>query len=129
MTRAMEELSMTCARERRRFGTRSYQSPSRFLREVPEELMDVQASSGASRRGRVRRPGSAGESRLDRSYSQESHDSEDGVREGMRVRHSVFGRGTVVAVLGQGLDQKLKIKFERAGIKTIMVRYAKLELA
>jgi DNA helicase-2/ATP-dependent DNA helicase PcrA len=129
MTRAMEELSMTCARERRRFGTRSYQSPSRFLREVPEALMDVQAGSGAPRRGRLPSAGSAGESRLDRSYSQESHDSEDGVREGMRVRHSVFGIGTVVAVLGQGLDQKLKIKFERAGIKTIMVRYANLEPA
>ena len=47
----------------------------------------------------------------------------------MRVRHSVFGVGAVVAVMGQGLDQKLKIKFERAGIKTIMVRYANLELA
>jgi DNA helicase-2/ATP-dependent DNA helicase PcrA len=125
----MEELSMTCARERRRFGTRSYQSPSRFLREVPEALIDVQASSGAPRRGRLRSPRKANESRLDRSYSQEPQDSEDGVREGMSVRHPVFGVGTVVAVLGQGLDQKLKIKFERAGIKTIMVRYANLERA
>ena len=46
----------------------------------------------------------------------------------MRVRHSVFGVGEVMAVIGEGLNQKLKIKFERAGIKTVMVRYANLEL-
>ena len=128
MTRAMERLSMTCARERRRFGTRSYQSPSRFLREVPEELMEVQVSAVAPRRGRRAPSPAPGDSRLDHSYSQETPD-EDGVYEGMRVRHSVFGVGTVVGVIGEGLNQKLKIKFERAGIKTIMVRYANLDLA
>ena len=39
-----------------------------------------------------------------------------------------FGVGTVVAVIGTGLQQKLRIQFERAGVKTVMVRYANLEL-
>jgi DNA helicase-2/ATP-dependent DNA helicase PcrA len=129
MTRAMEQLFMTCARERRRFGTNNFQSPSRFLREVPEQLMEVQASPAAPRR--PRRGGSRGRAsdsgHLDRSYSQESHD--DGIQVGMRVRHSVFGLGSIEAVMGEGLNQKLKIKFDRAGIKTVMVRYANLELA
>ena len=47
----------------------------------------------------------------------------------MRVRHSVFGVGVILSSSGQGLNQKLKIKFERAGVKTVMVRYANLELA
>jgi DNA helicase-2/ATP-dependent DNA helicase PcrA len=130
MTRAMEHLFMTCARERRRFGSHSYQSPSRFLREVPEELMQVQTSPGRDRGPRRERtPRRSREDRLDRSYSQESHDDADGIRRGMRVRHSVFGLGTIEAVIGDGLNQKLKIKFDRAGIKTVMVRYANLELA
>ena len=48
---------------------------------------------------------------------------------GTRVRHPVFGRGEVLAVLGSDLNQKLRIKFERAGVKTVMVKYANLELA
>ena len=48
---------------------------------------------------------------------------------GMRVRHAVFGLGTIESVIGEGLNQKLKIRFERAGIKTVMVRYANLEPA
>jgi hypothetical protein len=47
----------------------------------------------------------------------------------MRVRHPVFGAGSVLAVMGQDLNQKLKIKFDRVGVKTVMVRYANLELA
>ena len=48
---------------------------------------------------------------------------------GTAVRHPIFGRGTVLAVVGSDLNQKLRIKFERAGVKTVMVRYANLELA
>ena len=47
----------------------------------------------------------------------------------VETRHPVFGRGEVLAVLGSDLNQKLRIKFERAGVKTVMVRYANLELA
>jgi DNA helicase-2/ATP-dependent DNA helicase PcrA len=130
MTRAMEQLYMTCARERRRFGSHSYQSPSRFLREVPENLMDVQSSPASPRASRRERaPRRERSDRLDHSYSQENHDEGDGIRRGMRVRHSVFGLGTIETVIGEGLNQKLKIKFDRAGIKTVMVRYANLELA
>jgi DNA helicase-2/ATP-dependent DNA helicase PcrA len=130
MTRAMEQLYMTCARERRRFGTHSYQSPSRFLREVPEALMDVQHAPTRSRRSQRERPRQErGGGRLDRSYTQESYDEGDGIQPGMRVRHSVFGLGTIEAVIGDGLSQKLRIKFDRAGIKTVMVRYANLEPA
>jgi DNA helicase-2/ATP-dependent DNA helicase PcrA len=129
MTRAMERLWLASARERRRFGSHSYQSPSRFLDEIPEDLL---RRHGSERRDGARPPRSAsvGESALDFSYSQEpSGDGEGGVRPGMRVRHPVFGAGSVLAVMGQDLNQKLKIKFDRVGVKTVMVRYANLELA
>ena len=44
------------------------------------------------------------------------------------MRHPVFGAGTVLGVSGFGQGQKLRIHFERGGVKTVMVRYANLEL-
>jgi PcrA/UvrD tudor domain len=46
----------------------------------------------------------------------------------LRVRHPVFGFGTVAGVIGSGPGQKLRIQFDRAGLKTVMLRYANLEL-
>ncbi len=128
MTRAMQKLHITSARNRLRYGERSVQTPSRFLDEIPDRLverLEARAPRTASRRTATR-PGDSG---FDYSYSQESTDHADGVRPGTRVRHPVFGIGTVVAVQGAGPNQKLKIRFERVGMKTVVVRYANLELA
>ena len=130
MTRAMEHLFLTCAAERFRYGDRSYQSPSRFLQEIPDELIETLRSAP---RGSRRRTGASGSSeagsRFDYAYSQPEAEEGEGVAVGTRVRHPVFGRGEVLAVVGRDLNQKLRIKFERAGVKTVMVRYANLELA
>jgi DNA helicase-2/ATP-dependent DNA helicase PcrA len=128
MTRAMEALSLTSARERRRFGARSYQAPSRFLREVPEDLMEIVRPLEQTNRAPSERLSADGPS-LDYSTSQELDGAGSGVLVGARVRHPVFGVGAVLAVIGDGLNQKLKIRFERAGVKTVMVRYANLEPA
>ncbi len=119
MTRAMEELTLTSARERLRYGSRTYGVPSRFLREIPEDAL---AASARSQRET--------DSSLDYSYAQDAPgDVDDGdLAPGLRVRHPIFGPGTVVEVVGHGGGQKLRIKFERAGVKTIVVRYANLEL-
>jgi len=129
MTRAMERLYLTCAGERRRFGERTFQSPSRFLAEVPEELIDVlRTSRGRSHSGRGGSGYAASDwSDGDADYSQESGGGS--IQPGLRVRHPVFGLGTVLTVTGSDLNQKLKIRFERAGVKTVMVRFANLELA
>jgi DNA helicase-2/ATP-dependent DNA helicase PcrA len=135
MTRAMEHLFLTCAAERYRYGDRTYQSPSRFLQEIPDELIET---LGTAHRGARARAGSSsgssssstsGGSRFDYSYAQDEAGEGDGVSVGTLVRHPVFGRGEVLAVVGADLKQKLRIKFERAGVKTVMVRYANLELA
>jgi DNA helicase-2/ATP-dependent DNA helicase PcrA len=117
MTRAMERLTLTCARERRRFGSTSANPPSRFLNEIPEASLD-----GDSRVAFEDGPD------LDYSYSQDSGGDGDGIRVGLRVRHPVFGLGTIVGVIGDGAGQKLKIRFDRAGLKTVMVKFANLEL-
>jgi len=129
MTRAMEKLYLTCAGERRRFGERSFQSPSRFLGEIPQSLVET-LSSGRRRSGGGRRSAGGGadsSSRFDYSYSQDAGSSDE-VQPGLRVKHPVFGDGVVIAVMGAALNQKFKIRFDRVGVKTVMVRYANLEL-
>jgi ATP-dependent DNA helicase UvrD/PcrA len=118
MTRAMERLWLTCARQRRRFGARTFGVPSRFLREIPESVLEgapIAAETG----------GGANPS-LDYSYGQEGTSE---IPRGMRVRHPVFGVGRVLDSVGSGPSQKLRIYFERVGVKTVLVRFANLEPA
>ena len=117
---------MSCAGRRRLFRDVRFQSPSRFFDEIPSSVLHAERSRPASA-WTPARGGSSDD--LDYSYSQDPEGHEAGVRPGSRVRHSVFGVGTVMAVIGAGLNQKLKIRFERVGVKTVMVRYADLELA
>jgi DNA helicase-2/ATP-dependent DNA helicase PcrA len=120
-------LNITHAAERRRFGERSLQSPSRFLDEIPGNLVEVLGRGTASRRRGRSAEGS--EASFDYSYSQESADVDGEVQSGMRVRHPVFGDGVILEVIGGGVNQKLKIRFARVGVKTVMLRFANLELA
>jgi len=131
MTRAMERLTLSWARERRRYGSRTFGVPSRFLREIPPALVEGAALDVAGHAG------SGGRS-LDYSYGQ-SFDSCDGsgsagsdaygmkAARGMRVQHPIFGSGTVLGVRGSGVDQKLDIRFERVGVKTVVLRYVDLD--
>ncbi len=120
MTRAMERLTLTCAAERRRFGSRSINAPSRFLREIPESVL-----AGVDGRRAFER--ASGEPALDYSYGQPEAGAQQGIARGLRVRHPTFGYGTVLEVIGAGAGQKLCIRFDRAGAKTVMVRFANLE--
>jgi DNA helicase-2/ATP-dependent DNA helicase PcrA len=121
MTRAMERLTISCAEERRRFGSRSYQVPSRFLSEIPEELVEGELPGGP-------KPAGGGDYDIDYSYAQEAAGGSSTLGPGLRVRHPIFGEGTVMQVAGSGQGQKLRIRFDRVGIKTVLVRFANLEV-
>jgi len=124
MTRAMEKLTLTCASERLRFGSRTYGVPSRFLQEIPPRALAAARElrpGGRSSRGNF-------ETTLDYSYAQAAPGESPELAPGLFVRHPIFGRGTILAVIGSGPGQKLRIQFERAGVKTIVVRFANLEL-
>ncbi len=125
MTRAMERLTLCWAQERRRFGSRTFGVPSRFLREIPPLLVEEIGSSRAA--APDPRAAAAGRA-LDYSYDQSAAEGGEGVATGTRVRHPVFGGGTVLQVVGAGAGQKLRIRFDRAGVKTVLVRFANLEL-
>jgi DNA helicase-2/ATP-dependent DNA helicase PcrA len=125
MTRAMERLTLCWAHERRRYGSRTFGTPSRFLDEIPSDLVE---RMGAPSYG----PRAESGPTYDYSYDQRSASSGEGgegaVRKGTRVRHPIFGAGTVLEVSGSGRDQALRIRFDRAGNKKIIVRYANHEL-
>jgi DNA helicase-2/ATP-dependent DNA helicase PcrA len=118
MTRAMRELYLTHAETRRLHGTDSYNRPSRFLLEIPKDLIHEVRMKGA-----VERPygsSAGGASQL--------VDTEAAVRMGQRVAHAKFGEGVVVQCEGSGDRARIQVNFAQAGAKWLMMGYANLEI-
>jgi DNA helicase II / ATP-dependent DNA helicase PcrA len=115
MTRAMRELYLTYAEQRRLHGIDSYGQASRFLKEIPPEVIEE-----VRPRVQVSRPLAAGRFRAEEP-------SAPGVRLGARVRHGKFGEGVVLNVEGNGAQARVQVSFERQGTKWLMVQYANLE--
>ena len=128
---------------RYRFGEISYQSPSRFLGEIPDELLRVhgtyrsasRAGSWRSERGAGARAGSHRSVDDDAHlYSDEAPDYENGEGQGEKLRigalveHSVFGKGTIVTLAGEGESLKAVIDFSVVGRKSLLIKYAKLRI-
>jgi DNA helicase-2/ATP-dependent DNA helicase PcrA len=139
ITRARERLVLTGAARRRVFGEYQMSRPSRFLEEIPAELMDRVESAPskgwqnpeyALRSPYRRRPGASRAREASPAYAYEDEDqSVAGVRAGMRVRHRQFGVGTVVEVEDYGDGPKVTVRFPSVGTKKLVARYAGLEPA
>jgi DNA helicase II / ATP-dependent DNA helicase PcrA len=144
MTRAENKLYLSSARYRRYFGNMDQQlaEPSRFLAEVPEQLVEEVGE-------RRRRPTMA-------KYEGASYDTVDAVMKllggnekkstpaympeapkrkpagtwalGTRVKHAKYGYGTILRTEGSGDDLKLTVSFISHGLKKMIARYAELEI-
>ncbi|MEW9625518.1 DNA helicase II [Rhodanobacter geophilus] len=118
ITRARERLVISYAESRRMHGTEMLARPSRFLAEMPAELIDE-----VRPRVQVSRPLYAGASR----YAESASLQEDlPVRLGQRVSHPSFGEGVVVSAEGSGAHTRLQVNFEGAGSKWLVAAYANL---
>jgi DNA helicase-2/ATP-dependent DNA helicase PcrA len=115
MTRAMRALYLTCAEQRRLHGVDSYGQASRFIREIPEELIEE-----VRPRVQVSRPVAVGR------FRPPAEEPAGGVRLGARVRHGKFGDGVILNVEGNGPHARVQVSFERQGTKWLMVQYANL---
>jgi len=115
MTRAMRELYLTYAEQRRLYGTDSFSLPSRFVGEVPTEFVEEIRPQIQMARPPLR----------SRSISEPAP---GGMRLGQRVRHGKFGEGVVLNCEGQGSHARVQVNFERAGTKWLVLGYAHLEL-
>ena len=124
MTRAMEQLYLTCAEVRRLYGRENTTSPSRFLSEVPESLVeDVRA--GAGLRTRTIKKTNPNIAHINASGDTEA----SSLRLGAAVNHKKFGPGTVVMIEGQGEHARVQVRFEKSGSKWLVLAYANLEPA
>ena len=154
ITRARKQLVITSAARRRVFGEYQNTEPSRFIEEIPLDLVEqdlpaVSSSYSTNSRGnqwgeyranpygRPRQPADgyrAGRQDDDakvptQNFKYEEEDQTPGLRPGARVKHAQFGSGTVVSVEDLQDDQKLVVRFNSVGTKTLRAKYAKLERA
>ena len=148
MTRARRKLVLTGAARRRVFGEYQSNEPSRFIDEVPADLIDRLvpsfSSSGYQRNlpqyeSRTNPYGRSGGRQappartpvVEQVYSYEDEDQSTGmsIRAGMRVKHATFGIGNVVSVEPLDNDAKLVVRFSLVGVKTLRAKYARLEPA
>lgn len=115
MTRAMQQLYLTYAESRRIYGKETYSRPSRFLREIPSELIqEVRLRAHVSRPVAIEKPLN--------SIKQESR-----FKLGQRVGHAKFGEGVVLQIEGEGAQERAQINFKQAGVKWLMLSFANLD--
>lgn len=114
MTRARRHLILSWAEQRRLHGSENYCTASRFLHEIPDELIEeirpTAKPSRAATAGIV----------VDNMVG--------AFQLGQRVRHNKFGSGVVLSYEGQGSHARVQVNFERAGAKWLVVAYADLQM-
>lgn len=115
ITRTRQKLYLTHAETRRLYGKETYPRPSRFLREIPPEHLDE-----------VRLKGGAMPSASISQHAMTATPAQ-GLNLGQRVRHSKFGEGVILQAEGEGAQARVQVNFAGAGIKWLMLAYAKLE--
>jgi DNA helicase-2/ATP-dependent DNA helicase PcrA len=141
ITRAERRLVLTSAARRRVYGDYQSTQPSRFLEEIPPQLVEEVPSAfasapssfapfrapsygkGSGYRGRAR------EEQPAYSYEDEDQSTPSGLKPGLRVRHAQFGVGTIVTIEPLDDDVKLIVRFNSVGQKTLRAKFAKLEVA
>ncbi|MEP7219365.1 MAG: UvrD-helicase domain-containing protein [Bacteroidota bacterium] len=144
VTRAKEVLYLTNCERRYRFGELSYPTPSRFLNEIRDELLEFNAtapprpapgrygyegtlpSAGGARRAgpKPKEPELIDHQDFPDDFSQ----TPKTLQVGSNVFHAVFGRGKVEAMVGKGDKTKLTVRFETAGRKQLMLKFANLRI-
>ncbi len=147
MTRARERLYLTNARRRHVFGQEQFNNPSRFLGDIPRELLEQETGyqsgfSWGEASSSTEKPLSGGSGwddvmrcSLDLTAEETPQpDNEvrmvpegEGVFIGMRVSHPKFGAGVIRKIEGRGDGEKVIVWFDRGGPKKLLLRFAGLE--
>ncbi len=126
MTRAMKKLYLCHAESRSLYGREQFQKPSRFLGEIPNELLDhVRPTARSGRMQNFRRPNERS-NRASTTLRNQPAD-QTGFNVGQRVSHKKFGDGTLMNFEGQGEHTRLQVKFDSYGTKWLVASFAKLQ--
>jgi len=119
ITRAQQQLYISHAESRRLYGSEIYPSPSRFIRELPKEVINE-----------IRIAGTVSAPAVSQPFITKTSEPESGAFNlGQRVSHAKFGEGVVLNYEGQGPNARIQVNFRNAGSKWLVVAYANLQLA
>ncbi|MBC8530756.1 DNA helicase PcrA [Gehongia tenuis] len=121
VTRAEDQLYLTCAQQRMLMGMTQYNPPSRFLAEIPGELIEGRLVRSQPAKVKTDRmpaftPSFMKKPKNDAVYAM-----------GMKVEHQKFGRGTVIAITGHGEEALVTVAFEGQGVKKLMASLAPMK--
>jgi len=117
ITRAMNKLVITYAETRRLYGQEKFHKPSRFIREIPTELVDpIRLTTQVSR-----------PTQFDGFSQSNEQFNQTGLTLGQRVNHTKFGEGTIINYEGSGAQSRVEVSFDDLGCKWLVVAYARLE--
>jgi DNA helicase II / ATP-dependent DNA helicase PcrA len=123
ITRARERLYLSRATVRSAWGAPSHNPPSRFLDEIPTELVDWQRTEAEQTRW-ASRPDRSLSARRSTPTARPPERPIPVLSSGDRVTHDAFGLGTVVATFGAGEHAQATVDFGASGLKTLLLRYA-----
>lgn len=137
ITRAEEELTLTCARRRMIRGETQYNKMSRFIKEIPRELLSTGAVFEKEKEEPVKQ---AAYLQARQAFRKQAFTAPKPVRQfgnpggdgpgygvGDRVRHMKFGEGTVTVLTEGGRDYEVTVDFDTAGTKKMFAAFAKLK--
>ncbi|MCX7771589.1 MAG: UvrD-helicase domain-containing protein, partial [Clostridia bacterium] len=141
ITRAKEELYVSNAKCRMLFGSTTYNRESRFLREIPENLLTFAVNEIAQKRRGFETEKESPSSFMPsgkvvdlsdlkariKEFNRTSDDGGDTVAVGDRVVHKKFGQGVIKARVQESSDYRLDIYFDQYGMKRLMESFAKLK--
>lgn len=131
ITRAERQLYVTNAITRTMYGRISAYMPSRILAEIPPQLMEDYHRKSAMPQSRTTAvPGKQRVSILTKPVASslpKKHAVTDTFAKGDKVRHKIWGIGTVLDVIGEGPNMQMKIQFPTKGVRQVVVKYAPLE--
>ena len=114
ITRAMEKLYISYAETRRLHGNENYNTPSRFISEIPRELLEeVRMQTTLSR---------------PTSFAAHTAVPGTGIELGQRVLHKIFGEGVVLNFEGRGSHARVQVNFDDEGSKWLVLEYANLQI-
>ncbi|MGF7396054.1 DNA helicase PcrA [Thermoanaerobacterium thermosaccharolyticum] len=117
ITRAKERLFMTYARTRNLYGKPQYNTASRFINEIPQDLI-VEYDKGA-----IKRNDYESVSSYINTFARKANDKAN-YNPGDKVEHKLWGIGTVVNVEGIGEERELTVAFPNVGVKRLSLKYA-----
>ena len=135
ITRAMKELTITCARCRMVRGETQYNNVSRFVREIPSELL-ARKSVMPREPKKLEVPQNTSYQKAKEVFRTKTFDPQQfkvvkadklDYTVGDQVSHVKFGKGTVLEITEGGRDYEVKVDFERFGVKKMFASFAKLK--